>query len=78
MSKQINSESPPMLLAVAPNGARKQYHDHSALPLSADELAATAVECLAAGATMMHVHVRDEANAYQHCLSAKNIAMLLL
>ncbi|MPV86706.1 BKACE family enzyme [Ostreibacterium oceani] len=49
----------PMVLAVAPNGARKQYDDHAALPLTADELADTAVNCLAAGASMMHLHVRD-------------------
>lgn len=58
----------PMLLAVAPNGARKQYQDHPTLPITPDELAATAKACLAAGAGMMHVHVRDKAN--QHCIDA--------
>jgi len=46
-------------LAVAPNGARKTKDDHPALPLSADELAWTAAECLERGASMIHLHVRD-------------------
>lgn len=64
----------PMLLAVAPNGARKQYKDHPALPITPAELADTAASCLAAGASMMHLHVRDENNennGYQHCIDAK-------
>lgn len=65
------NENSPMLLAVAPNGARKQYADHPALPITPDELAETAESCLAAGAAMMHVHVRDEKNGYQHCIDAK-------
>lgn len=59
----------PMLLAVAPNGARKQYSDHPNVPITAEELAATAKTCLAAGAGMMHVHVRDK--NHQHCLDAQ-------
>jgi 3-keto-5-aminohexanoate cleavage enzyme len=46
-------------LAVAPNGGRKTKADHPALPLSADELARTAAECLERGASMIHLHVRD-------------------
>lgn len=61
----------PMLLAVAPNGARKQYKDHPALPITPDELADTAASCLDAGAGMMHLHVRDENNGYQHCIDSK-------
>ena len=54
------------MVAVAPNGGRKTKADHPALPLSADELARTAAECLERGASMIHLHVRD---AYgQHCL----------
>lgn len=48
-----------MLIAVAPNGARKTKRDHSKLPLSTDELIETAISCLDAGAAMMHFHVRD-------------------
>jgi 3-keto-5-aminohexanoate cleavage enzyme len=49
----------PMLIAVAPNGARKSKLDHSELPLGTGELIKTAEKCLAAGAGMMHFHVRD-------------------
>lgn len=49
----------PLVLTVAPNGAYKQRADHDAVPLTARELADTARQCLAAGAAMMHLHVRD-------------------
>lgn len=49
----------PMLIAVAPNGARKTKLDHPELPLSSRELIKTAVNCIEAGASMMHFHVRD-------------------
>ncbi len=48
-----------MLIAVAPNGARKTKRDHPQLPLTTGELAKTAIDCLEAGAAMMHFHVRD-------------------
>ncbi len=54
------------MLAVAPNGGRKTKADHPALPLSADELARTAAECLERGASMIHLHVRDAEG--EHCL----------
>ena len=41
-----------VVVAVAPNGGRKTKADHPALPLSADELARTAAECLDRGASM--------------------------
>jgi len=44
----------------APNGARKTKADHPALPLSTGELADCAESILRAGASIMHVHVRDE------------------
>jgi 3-keto-5-aminohexanoate cleavage enzyme len=53
-------------VAVAPNGGRKTKADHPALPLSADELARTAAECLECGASMIHLHVRDASGG--HCL----------
>ena len=46
-------------MAVAPNGGRKTKADHPAVPLSADELARTAAECLERGASMIHLHVRN-------------------
>jgi 3-keto-5-aminohexanoate cleavage enzyme len=55
-----------VVLAVAPNGGRKTKADCPALPLSADELARTAAECLERGASMIHLHVRDAEG--RHCL----------
>ncbi len=54
---------------VAPNGARKSRADHPRLPLTASELAETARACAAAGATAVHVHVRDAAG--RHTLDAR-------
>ncbi len=50
----------PLLIAVAPNGARKTKDDHPNLPLTTAELIDTALRCLDAGAAMMHFHVRDQ------------------
>jgi uncharacterized protein (DUF849 family) len=49
-----------MLVSVAPNGARRTKADHPALPISADEIAATAAACREAGAGLIHLHVRDK------------------
>ena len=49
-----------LLIAVAPNGARRGKGDHPAIPLSIAEIAAEAAACSAAGAGMIHVHVRDD------------------
>ena len=56
-------------MAVAPNGGRKTKADHPALPLTADELARAAAECLERGASMIHLHVRDAEG--RHCLDAE-------
>ena len=53
-------------MAVAPNGGRKTKADHPALPLTPDELARAAAECLECGASMIHLHVRDRDGG--HCL----------
>jgi uncharacterized protein (DUF849 family) len=47
-----------MMLQVAVNGDRTKA-DHPATPVTEDELARDARECLAAGAHEFHVHVRD-------------------
>ncbi len=49
----------PMILAVAPNGARRTKKDHPALPIEPGELAEAAAACREAGAAMIHLHVRD-------------------
>ncbi len=48
-----------MMLCVAPNGARLGKADHPALPITPDELADCAEDCVKAGAAMIHLHVRD-------------------
>ncbi|SDF54142.1 Uncharacterized conserved protein, DUF849 family [Limimonas halophila] len=50
---------PPLLLAAAPNGARRTPADHPALPVTPDAIAETAAACRDAGAAMLHLHVRD-------------------
>ena len=54
------SAAVPLVIAVAPNGARKTRLEHPALPISADELAEAAWNALAAGAAMIHLHVRGD------------------
>ena len=49
-----------ILVAVAPNGARRSRKDHPALPITPGEIAETALACAEAGAAMIHLHVRDE------------------
>jgi 3-keto-5-aminohexanoate cleavage enzyme len=49
----------PVIICVAPNGARRNKRDHAALPMSAQELADEAHACQLAGATAIHLHVRD-------------------
>ena len=43
----------------APNGARKMKDDHPEVPIGADDLADCAESIVDAGASLIHVHVRD-------------------
>jgi 3-keto-5-aminohexanoate cleavage enzyme len=54
----------PFAIAVAPNGARRTKADHPRLPMTAAEIARDAADALAAGAAMIHLHVRDVAGAH--------------
>ena len=49
----------PLIITVAPNGAYKQRTDHPQVPLSSQEMARAAKACLDAGASMLHLHIRD-------------------
>lgn len=49
----------PLIIAVAPNGARLTKADHPALPITPRELGLEAARCREAGAAMIHLHVRD-------------------
>ena len=62
---------------MAPNGARKTKADHPAVPLTAEELGRTAAACAEAGASMIHLHVRDrdgkhslDVEAYRDAIAA--------
>jgi uncharacterized protein (DUF849 family) len=48
------------LITVAPTGAELAKADFPNLPTTLEELVATAKACAAAGAGMIHVHLRDE------------------
>ncbi len=49
-----------LLITVAPTGAETAKADCPQLPTTLEELVATARECEAAGAGMVHVHIRDD------------------
>ena len=57
----------PTLIAVAPNGARKNKDSHPNIPLTAEEIGLEAKSCMEAGAGMIHLHVRT--NQGGHSLS---------
>ena len=57
----------PLLISVAPNGARRTRSDHPALPLTPAQLGEDAQACESAGARLYHLHVRDETG--KHTLS---------
>ncbi len=49
------------LITVAPTGAESSKADVPTLPVTLQELVGTAEECEALGASVVHVHVRDDA-----------------
>jgi 3-keto-5-aminohexanoate cleavage enzyme len=72
-----NTRPRPVIVAVAPNGARRGKADHPALPMTADEIAAAVAACHEAGASLVHLHVRDadgghtlDADAYRAATDA--------
>jgi len=52
--------SPGTLITVAPTGAETSKADAPALPVTLGELVETARACEAAGAALVHVHIRDD------------------
>ena len=55
------SRGPETLITVAPTGAEAEKSAAPALPVTLNELLIAAKECEAAGAAVIHVHIRDEA-----------------
>ena len=79
----VRRDTAPVAIAVAPNGGRRTKADHPALPMTSEEIAATAVACCEAGACMIHVHVRDrngnhllDAAAYRSTIAAIRAAVV--
>jgi uncharacterized protein (DUF849 family) len=56
----------PMIINVALTGAVVSKVDNRALPVTPEEIAADAIACAAAGAAIVHVHVRDEDGRQVH------------
>ncbi len=65
----------PTVIMAAPNGARKVKTDHPALPVTVAETIAEAKACHAAGASILHAHVRDDDG--KHVLDAGLYRQLL-
>jgi uncharacterized protein (DUF849 family) len=59
MTTNTNAGSGTTLITVAPTGAEADKARHPALPVTIGELVTTARECEAAGASVIHVHIRD-------------------
>ena len=56
----MGAVSTPTLITVAPTGAETAKADAPPLPVTLDELVTTAKACEAAGAGLIHIHIRDE------------------
>jgi uncharacterized protein (DUF849 family) len=56
----MGAVSTPTLITVAPTGAETASSDAPALPVTLDGLVATAQSCEAAGAALIHIHIRDD------------------
>lgn len=50
----------PFIIMCAPNGARRLKKDHPEIPITPDEMADCAELILKSGASMLHLHVRDD------------------
>ena len=60
MSAMTSAAHPGTLITVAPTGAETTKDAFPALPTTLVELTETAVRCEAAGAAMIHLHIRDD------------------
>lgn len=56
--------SKPFVVMCAPNGARKSKADHPAVPILTEEIADCASAILQAGASVIHLHVRDDTGGH--------------
>jgi 3-keto-5-aminohexanoate cleavage enzyme len=56
----VSWDEKPVVITVAPTGAEVTREDNPALPHTPAEIAADALACAEAGASVVHLHVRDE------------------
>jgi uncharacterized protein (DUF849 family) len=54
----------PFIIMSAPNGARRQKTDHPAIPITPSEMALCAEQIIDGGASILHLHVRDDQGAH--------------
>jgi 3-keto-5-aminohexanoate cleavage enzyme len=73
----VSAHGKPVIIVSAPNGARRGKQDHPALPLTPPDIAACAESVVEAGASVLHLHVRDaegrhtlDAVAYRTAIAA--------
>ena len=66
----------PLIISVAPNGARRSKMDHPAIPLSSAEIADEAARCADEGAALLHLHVRDAESCGIFTVDAQMAAVL--
>lgn len=57
---EVHVAATPLVITVAPTGAELPPSAHPALPVTPEQLVATGEACEAAGARVIHVHVRDD------------------
>jgi uncharacterized protein (DUF849 family) len=69
MTKTPPAPVTPAVICVAPNGARRTPADHAGLPVTPSQIAREAAACAEAGASVIHLHVRDDAG--RHSLDAQ-------
>jgi 3-keto-5-aminohexanoate cleavage enzyme len=64
MNEQNKLTQKPYIIMSAPNGARRQKKDHPEIPITPVEMATCAEQILDNGASMLHLHVRDDDNKH--------------
>ena len=60
----MTAASKPFIVMSAPNGARRGKADHAGIPLTPAELADNAQAILDHGASILHLHVRNDSGAH--------------
>jgi uncharacterized protein (DUF849 family) len=83
MNNEANADGQhKVILAIAPNGSRRGKIDHPALPLTKEEILLEAPKWRDAGASVLHLHIRDhdgrhslDAEAYKDVFAALRLVI---